>query len=99
MQINIQGKFDLGDALTEYAEGKLREKTTKIFQDAKEASIKFEKNPENKYVCHIIVYLGHNNVQLNGEADGEDPYAAFNMAMDKIDIQLRKEHQKLTEHN
>ncbi|MEM7442214.1 MAG: ribosome-associated translation inhibitor RaiA [Pseudomonadota bacterium] len=98
MQLTIKGKhLNVGDALRSHVEEGLQATATKYFNNAVDASVVFSKM---KHLFHadLQVHVGKNILmQTNGEADG--PYAAFDLAADKMAKRLRRYKRRLTDHH
>ncbi len=97
MQISIQGKgLDIGDSLRARAEQGLEGTTGKYFGDAVEGSARFSRR-KNAFRADLSVHIGHDIlVQSHGEVD--DPYAAFEAALERMDKRLRRYHRRLHDH-
>ncbi len=97
MQIAIQGKgLDIGDSLRTRAEQGLQETTGKYFSDAVEGRARFSRR-KNAFRADLSVHIGHDIlVQSHGEVD--DPYAAFETALERMDKRLRRYHRRLHSH-
>ena len=97
MQISIQGKgLDIGDSLRTRAEQGLQGTTGKYFGDAVEGRARFSRR-KNAFRADLSVHIGHDIlVQSHGEVD--DPYAAFETALERMDKRLRRYHRRLRSH-
>lgn len=100
MQITISGKnIDVGAALSEYVENHLNEGVKKYFELAVSSHVYFSKE-RHLFAVDILVNDGTgNNMLVKGNATSEDVYAAFDIAMNKIEKQLRRYKRKLKGHH
>lgn len=96
MQVRIDGKqMDVGEALTKHVEEKIKDRVTKYFANAVEVHITFEKNPHKKVECDITVHPVKDVVLRAEKESGEDAYQSFETALNKIETQLRRAHERL----
>jgi len=100
MQITISGKhIDVGSALSEYVENNLHGGVKKYFEQAVSAHVSFSKE-RHLFSADILVNDGtgtHMLVKGNGSAD--EVYAAFDMALEKVEKQLRRYKRKIKGHH
>jgi len=98
MQLSVTGKqLDVGDALRQHAETNLRASVAKYFDEAIDGAIVFSRNA-HLFRADISVHIGHGlQFQSTGEAD--DPYPAFDMALEHAAKQLRRHKRKLRDHH
>jgi len=98
MNINVTGrKMNVGDALTTHVEGRLSSVADKYFNRTIDANATFAMEGHN-YRTDISFHAGQGiNLQSRGEA--EDPYAAFEMAAEKVEKQLRRYKRRLKNHH
>lgn len=100
MQISISGQhFSIGSSLQEYAKDRITNSVKKYFDHAPGASIHFNKQ-NYEFICDITVNDGtgrHMIIKSNASAD--DVYTAFDIALAKIEKQLRKYKSKLKDHS
>ncbi len=98
MDINVTGrKMNVGDALTTYVGERLETVTEKYFSRSIDAKTIFAKEG---HLCRVDLSLHANqgiNMQSRGES--EDPYAAFEVAAEKIEKQLRRYKRRLKNHH
>jgi len=96
MQVNITFRgFDPSDSLKSYAKEKV-ERANKYLDKAGEAHIvlSLERHLQN---ADITIHSG--NFVLRGREKTEDMYASLDLAMDKIERQLRRYKEKLKHHH
>jgi len=96
MQVNITFRgFDPSDALKSYAKEKV-ERANKYLDRAGEAHIvlSLERHLQN---ADITIHSG--SFVLRGREKTEDMYASLDLAMDKIERQLRRYKEKLKHHH
>lgn len=98
MEINVTGrKMNVGDALTSHVEDRLESVADKYFNRTIDASTTFAKEGHT-YRTHVSFHANQGiNLQSRGEAD--DPYAAFEMAAEKVEKQLRRYKRRLKNHH
>lgn len=90
MKITVNGKqLDVGDALRTHIDDRLRPGLGKYFNDGKlDATVTLSREgPMFRADC--TVHAGH-DTYLNSQADAPDIYAAFDIAADKVEKQLRR---------
>ncbi|PCI61633.1 MAG: ribosomal subunit interface protein [Kordiimonadales bacterium] len=94
MEINVTGrKMKVGDALTLHVEDRLASVADKYFNRTIDATTRFEKEGHT-YRSNVSLHANQGiNLQSRGEAD--DPYAAFEMAAEKVEKQLRRYKRRL----
>lgn len=98
MQLSVTGKhLDVGDALRRHAESNLTASVAKYFDGAIEGSVVFTREAHLFHV-DISVHIGRGiKFQSHGEAD--DPYPAFDMALEHAAKQLRRHKRKMRDHH
>jgi len=98
MDINVTGrKMNVGDALTTHVEERLSTVADKYFSRTIDASTTFAKEGHT-YRSDVSFHANQGiNLQSRGEAD--DPYAAFEMAAEKVEKQLRRYKRRLKNHH
>ncbi|MFC3053727.1 ribosome hibernation-promoting factor, HPF/YfiA family [Kordiimonas pumila] len=98
MEINVSGrKMNVGDALTTHVEDRLEAVADKYFSRTIDATATFAKEG-HIYTTHVSFHANQGvNLQSNGEAD--DPYAAFELAAEKVEKQLRRYKRRLKNHH
>ena len=87
----------VGDALTNHVEDRLSTVADKYFSRTIDASATFVKEGHT-YRSDVSLHANQGiNLQSRGEAD--DPYAAFEMAAEKVEKQLRRYKRRLKNHH
>jgi len=101
MQISIPGhQLDVGDALKVHVEDRLVDGVKKYFENAIDVEVVFSKENAYLFKADIIVNDGtgtHGLTKGTGQAD--EVYAAFDLAADRIEKQLRRLKRKLKNHH
>lgn len=98
MRYQISGKqIDIGEALTQHVQDGLQETISKYSQRPTDATVTFSKKA-HMLVCDALVHL---STGLTVQAKGEDPeiYAAFEVARERMDKQLRRYKRRLKDHH
>ncbi len=98
MDINVTGrKMNVGEALTSHVEDRLDVIADKYFSRTIDASATFTKEGHT-YRSDVSFHANQGvNLQSRGEAD--DPYAAFDLAAEKVEKQLRRYKRKIKNHH
>lgn len=98
MDINVTGrKMNVGAALTQHVEDRLSTVAEKFFSRTIDANATFVKEG---HLHRVDVSLHANQgINMQSRAEAEDPYAAFEMAADKIEKQLRRYKRRLKNHH
>jgi len=98
MDINVTGrKMNVGDALTNHVEDRLSTVADKYFSRTIDATTTFIKEGHT-YRSDVSFHANQGiNLQSRGEAD--DPYAAFELAAEKVEKQLRRYKRRLKNHH
>ena len=94
MVTTVSGKhMDVGDALSEYVHDRINAGVKKYLHNITQAKIVFSKKT---YLYHadIIIHDSHVGV-IKAESESDDVYAAFDIAIIKIEKQLRKYKSKI----
>lgn len=98
MDINVTGrKMNVGEALTDHVQARLELVADKYFNRSIDASTTFAKEGHS-YRTDISLHPNQ-GVNLHSRADAEDPYAAFELAAEKVEKQLRRYKRRLKNHN
>ena len=100
MQISISGQhISIGNALQEYAKNRIQEVVHKYFAHAISTNIHFSKQ-HFQFTCNIVVNDGSGrHIIIKSDSASDDIYSSFDMALSKLQKQLRKYKSKLTEHH
>lgn len=100
MQVSVSGQhIYTGASLQEYVKSRISNSIHKYFDNAPGASIHFNKQ-NHDYTCDIIVNDGtgrHTVIKSNFISD--DIYTSFDIALTRIEKQLRKYKSKLKDHS
>jgi len=98
MQLSVTGKqLDVGDALRHHAEINLAASIAKYFEGAIEGNVVFSREA-HMYRADIFVHVGH-GIEIQGQGEANDPYPAFDMALEHAAKQLRRHKRKLRSHH
>ncbi|MCW9032589.1 MAG: ribosome-associated translation inhibitor RaiA [Alphaproteobacteria bacterium] len=98
MKLEIKGKkIDVGDSLRTHMEENLNARVSKYFNNASDATISLSKLAHN-FRVDVTVHVGR-NIEVQGRGEAEDPYAAFDGAMERIGKQLRRYKRRLKNHH
>jgi putative sigma-54 modulation protein len=96
MQLNITFRqFGSSDALKEYAKEKV-ERVNKYLDRAGEAHVVLSLE---RHLHHAEITIHSGSWVLRGRDKSEDMYASIDLAMDKIETQLRKYKEKIKNHH
>ncbi len=98
MEISVKGKHvDVGDALRGHAESQLQSSVTKYFENALDSTVVFSKEGHG-FRADISVHAGRGMV-MQGGAEGDDAYGAFDGALGRISKQLRRYKSRIRNHH
>ncbi len=96
MQLNITFRqFGSSDSLKEYAKEKV-ERVNKYLDRAGEAHVVLSLE---RHLHHAEITIHSGSWVLRGREKSEDMYASIDLAMDKIEAQLRKYKEKIKNHH
>lgn len=96
MQIKVSGhQFDVSPALREYAHGKL-ERVERHFERAIDINVILT---TDKLVHRAEATMVSPQKTLHAFGESNDMYAAIDALADKLDRQVRKHKEKLTDHH
>ncbi len=97
MQLSVTGKqLDVGDALRAHIEQNLSTAIGKYFANPTDANVVLSREARN-IRADIKVHVGR-GIILQGHADAEDAYAAFDLASEHIAKRLRRHKRRLRNH-
>jgi len=98
MQLSVKGKqIDVGDSLRQYVETQLSDVVAKYFGSPLDAQVTFSREGQN-FRADIAVHAGRGLViQTNGSA--AEPYPAFDMAVERSAVRLRRYKTRLKDHH
>ncbi len=98
MQIQVHGnQLDVGDALREHVEESLGASVTKYFDRPFEANVYFSRQ-KNTFHVQCSVHIGA-GINVQSHFDANDPYVAFDNAVDRLQTQLRRYKRRLKNHH
>ena len=99
MDISVKGRnLDVGDALKGHVEDHLSSAVTKYFMRAIDASVVFSREGRSLR-ADISVHPGPRGMVVQGGSESNDPYAAFDGALERISKQLRRYKRRLNSHH
>lgn len=99
MDISIKGKnIDVGDSLRGHVEEHLDSAVTKYFMRALDATVIFTREGRTLR-ADISVHPGPRGMMVQGRAEADEAYAAFDGALERISKQLRRYKRRLTDHH
>lgn len=98
MEITVKGKnLDIGDALRGHIGTQIDNSVSKYFERAIDATVVISKEAIN-FRADISVHPGR-GILVQGRAQANDAYAAFDGALDRISKQLRRYKRRLADHH
>lgn len=98
MKIQTSGQhLDLGDSLRTYVEEKLPAAVSKYMDNAIEAQVLFRREA-SMYRCQCSVHVG-SGIDMQAEAEGADIYGSFDMALERLAKQLRRDKRRRRNHH
>jgi len=98
MQIRIAAKqFDIGEALPEKVRTKLTAVISKHFDRAAEAHVTFAKE-RTGFRADCSVHLS-SGTTMQAHGSGPDAYKAFDIALDRLEKQVRRYTRRLKNHH
>lgn len=98
MQLTVKGKqLDVGDALRSHVADSLNGIFGKYFGNPIEATVVFAREA-HLYRAQVTVHVGR-GILLQGQAEAEQPYAAYDGAADKVAKRLRRFKRRLRDHH
>jgi ribosomal subunit interface protein len=99
MDISVKGRnLDVGDALKGHVEDHMSSAVTKYFMRAIDARIVFSREGRSLR-ADISVHPGPRGIVVQGGSESNDPYAAFDGALERISKQLRRYKRRLNSHH
>ena len=99
MDISVKGRnLDVGEALRGHVEDHLNNTVTKYFRQALDANVVFSREGR-QLRANISVHPGPRGVVVQGGSQSNDPYAAFDGALERIAKQLRRYTRRLADHH
>jgi len=98
MKISVKGKhLNVGAALCGHVEGQLKNTVKKYFSRAVDATVIVSREG-HMFRVDISVHAGR-GLLMQGRAAAEEPYAAFDGALERIGKQLRRYKRRLCDHH
>ncbi|MEN8197311.1 MAG: ribosome-associated translation inhibitor RaiA [Pseudomonadota bacterium] len=98
MQFSITGRhLDVGQALRSHVEQGLDDAVSKYFDNAMDSNVVFSKTGAF-FQADISVHVGR-GILIQGRAEADDPYVAFNSAVEHIAKRLRRHKRRLRDHH
>jgi ribosomal subunit interface protein len=99
MHIRISGHhMNNGASFSNFVENKIANLANKYFKRAIGADVVFLKE-NNKFISSLMINNGTSNHSfIRGNGSSHDVYESFNMALNKLEKQLRRTHSKLCSH-
>lgn len=98
MDINVTGrKMKLGDALTSHVEDRLSTVADKYFNRTIDATTTFAK--EGHTYRSDVSFHANQGINLHSRGEADDPYAAFEVAAEKVEKQLRRYKRRIKNHH
>jgi ribosomal subunit interface protein len=99
MDISIKGKnLNVGAALRGHVEDHLSNTVSKYFMRALDANVVFTREGRLSR-ANISVHPGPRGMVVQGGSESNDPYAAFDGALERISKQLRRYKRRLADHH
>ena len=98
MQLTVKGRqLDVGQALRGHVEDSLNAVAAKYFSNPIEATVVFSREA-HRYRTDVSVHVGR-NILLQGNAEADSPYGAFDQAADRVAKRLRRYKRRLKDHH
>jgi ribosomal subunit interface protein len=100
MDVKVNGKnMEVGEAFRSHAAGHLTAQVEKYFSRAIDANVTLSRHGGRGFRVDISVHPGRGGLLVQGSAETEDAYAAFDAALEKIAKQLRRYKRRLVNHH
>lgn len=98
MNIQISGQhLDLGESLRSYVTDKLNAAVSKYMDNAIAAQVVFRRDA-SAFHCVCSVHVGA-DIDAHAEAQATDVYGSFDMTIDRLAKQLRRDKRKRRNHH
>ncbi len=99
MQVQVSGQhMSVGASLTDYVENRTQDIVNKYFSEAPSGHVHFSKQGR-QFISSIVVNEGTGrHMIIKSEYVCDDVYSAFDVALSKLEKQLRKYRSKLRSH-
>jgi ribosomal subunit interface protein len=99
MQIEIDGKHvDVGESLRAHIEDRIQKNVSKYFENAVSAHVVIEKI-NHQFVVSASLNDGTHHRLINSSAGDPEPYRATDLAIEKMERQLRRYKNRLKNHH
>ncbi len=99
MNLTVKGKqLDVGDSLRQHVEDHLIETAEKYFPDPIEATVVFSKEAGHLFKADISIHLAK-GILLQARHATEDPYPAFDTALERMTKRMRRYKSKFNNHH
>ena len=97
MQLSVKGKqLDVGDALRTHVSEALSRILDKYFGDAIEVTVTLSRDA-HFYRAVVSAHVGR-GIHLEAQGEANEPYPAFDAAVDRLSKRLRRYKRRLREH-
>lgn len=98
MNIRVSGKqIEIGEALPEQVRIKLASAIGKYFERGVDANVVFS-HEGFLYRADLIAHLD-TGATVSAQGDGEDAYRAFDVALDRLEKQVRRHMRRIKNHH
>lgn len=98
MQVRVSGKqIDIGEVLPEQVRARMESAIEKHFNGGAEASIVFS-HEGSRFRADCTAHLDA-GVVMKAEGEGDDAYRAFDVALERLEKQVRRYARKLKSHH
>ncbi len=98
MQLSVQGRqIDVGDAFREHASLSLGTVLGKYFGDAIDVSVTLSREG-HLFRAMVSTHIGK-GIELHASADANEPYPAFDQAVERLSKRLRRYKRRLRDHH
>ena len=100
MQVYTSGQhMSVGSSLNEYVDVRLKEVVGKYFSNAPSSHVNFSKQG-HEFKCDIVLHEGTGrHVVIKSNNSSDEVYNAFDVALSKLEKQMRKYKSKLNNHH
>ena len=98
MEVSVTGrKLEVGEALREYISDRINSIADKYFSRTVDASVVVAKEGHQfKVNCHLHA---PNSTNMQSHAEASEVYAAFDLAAEKVEKQLRRYKRRIKNHH
>jgi ribosomal subunit interface protein len=98
MQISVTGKqLDLGEALIAHVTERLTSAVAKYFDNAVQSQVVFNREA-HLFRSECLVHVG-GGISMQAEAEADEIYASFDMALSHLEKQLRRDKRRRRNHH